>query len=64
MKAGNPKNYIILILISFLFKATLVKSNENIDLNVLQPTFEEETVVVDTNDKEKNLIKSKKNNLI
>tara|TARA_Y100000591_G_C21831883_1_gene700141 strand:- start:1158 stop:1658 length:501 start_codon:yes stop_codon:yes gene_type:complete len=60
MKAGNPKNYIILILISFLFKATLVKSNENIDLNVLQPTFEEETVVVDTNDKEKNLIKSKK----
>ncbi len=60
MKAGNLKALYI-ILFFFLFKSGDLHTEEKVNLNVLQPTFEEELEVVDdTHISEKSNIKSKK----
>ena len=58
MRVGNLKLYTIIFL--FFLKATNLGAEEKINLNVLQPTFEEESETVETQIEEKSSIKSKK----
>ena len=58
MRAGNLKLYAIIFLI--FFKAGSLNGEEKINLNTLQPTFEEEAETTGTQTGEKSIIKSKK----
>ena len=61
MKLGNLKLYTIL---SFLFLKTFnLYAEEKINLNVLEPTFEEEAEIVETLVNEASNVKSKKKQL-
>ena len=61
MKAGSPKLYIILFLL--FFKTSNICAEEKINLNVLQPTFEEEAEIEEVVTDETFNIKSKKKQL-
>ena len=58
MRAGNLKLYAIIFLI--FLKAGSLNGEEMINLNTLQPTFEEEVETTETQTGEKSIIKSKK----
>ena len=59
MRVGNLKLYTIIFLI--FFKAGSLNGEEKINLNILQPTFEEEAETTEAQIEEKSIIKSKKN---
>ena len=63
MKAGNLKIFIVIFSLFFL-KIDNVKSEEKINLNVLQPTFEEEPEISNPPSDEISKIKSKKKKII
>ncbi len=58
MKAGNLKIYLILLF--FFIQIDYLYSNEKLNLNILQPTFEEESEIVEEKVNERSIIKSKK----
>ncbi len=58
MKAGDLKSFILIII--FIFKINPLYSEEKINLNILQPTYEEESESEDVNIDETVKIKSKK----
>ena len=58
MKAGDLKSFILIII--FIFKINPLYSEEKINLNILQPTYEEESESEDVNIGETVKIKSKK----
>jgi len=58
MKAGNLKLYTVVFFI--FFNMLNMHAEERINLNILQPTFEEEPETVEIPDEDKSNIKSKK----
>ncbi len=59
MRAGNLKIYTIVLF--FTFQIDCLYSNEKLNLNILQPTFEEESEITEEKGGvERNIIKSKK----
>tara|TARA_Y100000590_G_scaffold121131_1_gene138701 strand:+ start:1646 stop:2140 length:495 start_codon:yes stop_codon:yes gene_type:complete len=61
MKAGNLKLYTVVFFI--FFNMLNMHAEERINLNILQPTFEEESETVEIPDENKSNIKSKKKQL-
>ena len=61
MKAGNLKLYTVVFFI--FFNMLNMHAEERINLNILQPTFEEEPETVEIPDEDKSNIKSKKKQL-
>ena len=61
MKAGNLKLYTVVFFI--FFNILNMHAEERINLNILQPTFEEESETVEIPDENKSNIKSKKKQL-
>ena len=59
MRVGNLKLFIIIIFF-VIFKISKVHSEDRENLNILQPTFEEEQETIETQNKEISSIKSKK----
>ena len=62
MRAGSH-NFFLINLLIFIFYVSISYSEEQINLNILQPTFEEEIESSDTVDGETNRIKSKEKKL-
>ena len=59
MRVGS-RNLLLINFLVFLFYVPILNSQEQIDLNVLQPTFEEEADTIEAVNTNENQIKSKK----